>query len=223
MAVTALTAARVRDPLASIAIAITASLVVLPVTWYDYPVALIPVGSPSWRWAGASSGVAIAAIVADLAIGFAPLLWVGVGVLLVAAWQRHRLRRCPRFPRSGMRRVTAQLGRRDLAVLLALLLLGVAAPLAMAIAARAIGVPSNDEWVYALGADSLSRTGTITMPSHAASAVGRSWLHSGCSAVWRAAGRTRPSGRDGGHRHRRHVPPPRQYLGWPHPRRSPSS
>ncbi len=89
VAVTALAAARVRDPLASIAIAITASLVVLPVTWYHYPVALIPVGMGLVALRpGSRARVAIAAIVADLAIGFTPLLWVGVGVLLVAAWQR---------------------------------------------------------------------------------------------------------------------------------------
>ncbi len=101
-----------------------------------------------------------------------------------------------------MPRVTARLGRRDLGVLLALLLLGVAAPLAMAVAAGAIGVPSNDEWVYAIGADSLYRTGTITMPSHTASAVGQivlaqpllwlaggaSWAHSAFGLVMAAIG-----------------------------------
>ncbi len=101
-----------------------------------------------------------------------------------------------------MPRVIARLGRRDLAVLVVLLLLGVAAPLAMAAAAGAIGVPSNDEWVYALGADSLYRTGTITMPSHTASAVGQivlaqpllwlsggaSWAHSAFGLVMAAIG-----------------------------------
>jgi hypothetical protein len=37
-------AIRVRDPLASVAIAMAASLVVLPVTWYHYAVALEPLG-----------------------------------------------------------------------------------------------------------------------------------------------------------------------------------
>ncbi len=87
---TAVAAARVRDPLASLAIAITASLVVLPVTWYHYPVALIPVGiALVVLRPGSRARVAIAAVVADLAIGFTPLLWVGVGVLVAAARRRH--------------------------------------------------------------------------------------------------------------------------------------
>ncbi len=90
VAATALAALRVRDPLASLAIAITASLVVLPVTWYHYPVALIPVGIALVALRpGSRARVAIAAAVADLAIGFTPLLWVGVGVLLMAARQHH--------------------------------------------------------------------------------------------------------------------------------------
>jgi Glycosyltransferase family 87 len=84
--ITAAVAARVRDPLASAAVAIAASLVVLPVTWYHYPVALIPVGIALVASRPASRvRVAIAAVVADLAIAFIPLLWVAVGVLLVAA------------------------------------------------------------------------------------------------------------------------------------------
>ena len=77
---------RVRDPLASVAIAIAASLVVLPVTWYHYPAALIPVGIALVLFRPASRvRVALAAVVADVAIGFIPLLWVAVGVLLAAA------------------------------------------------------------------------------------------------------------------------------------------
>jgi hypothetical protein len=77
----------------------------------------------------------------------------------------------------------------------ALLLLGVAVPLAMAIAAGAIGVLSDDEWVYALGADSLYRTGAITMPGHTAAAVGQIvlvqpllWLSGGASWAYSAFG-----------------------------------
>ncbi len=86
VAVTIIAALRVRDRLASLSIAIAASLVTLPVTWYHYPVALIPVGialavmRPRSRpW------VALAAVIAGVAIGLPPLLWVAVGVLLWAA------------------------------------------------------------------------------------------------------------------------------------------
>jgi len=85
LAITVLAAVRVRDPLGSIALAITASLVVLPVTWYHYPVALMPVGVALVLFRPASRlRVAIAVVVADLAVAIAPLLWVAVGVLLVA-------------------------------------------------------------------------------------------------------------------------------------------
>jgi hypothetical protein len=41
LAISVLAAVRVRDPLESVALAIAASLVVLPVTWYHYPVVLL--------------------------------------------------------------------------------------------------------------------------------------------------------------------------------------
>lgn len=75
----------VRDPLASLSVAIVASMVVLPITWYHYPVALIPVGivlavaRPTAR-----PLILVAVAIADLAISFGPLLWVAVAVLLVA-------------------------------------------------------------------------------------------------------------------------------------------
>jgi hypothetical protein len=85
LAVTVLAALRVHDPLTSVTVAIAASLVVLPVTWYHYPVALLPVGIALVALRPVSRArVALAAIVADLAIGFVPLLWVATGVLLVA-------------------------------------------------------------------------------------------------------------------------------------------
>ena len=84
--VTALAAWRVRDTVASLAIAFAASLVVLPVTWYHYPVALIPIGlalaitRPATRpWVAAAIGLAA------VALTFGVLLWVAVAVLLVAA------------------------------------------------------------------------------------------------------------------------------------------
>jgi hypothetical protein len=85
LAVTVLVAVRVRDPLASLAFAITASLVVLPVTWYHYPVALIPVGiALAMTRPAARARVAAGVVIADVAIGFTPLLWLGVGALLAA-------------------------------------------------------------------------------------------------------------------------------------------
>jgi hypothetical protein len=87
-AVMVLAALRIRDPLASLAVAFTASLVVLPVTWYHYPVALIPVGialviaSPkAWPL------VALAIVVAGVAIAFPPFVWVAVAIILAAVWR----------------------------------------------------------------------------------------------------------------------------------------
>lgn len=83
--VTAIAAIRVRDPLASLSVAIAASLVVLPVTWYHYPVALLPVGIALVIMRPASRArVAMAAVVADLSIAFIPLLWLAVVVLVLA-------------------------------------------------------------------------------------------------------------------------------------------
>ena len=95
--VTAFAAVRIRDPQASLAVALTASLVVLPVTWYHYPVALIPMGMALVVLRpGSRARVAIAAVIGDLAIGFTPLLWVGVVVLLIAARQRRSPTLVPR-------------------------------------------------------------------------------------------------------------------------------
>ncbi len=83
-----LAAIRVRDPVASLAIAIAASLVLLPVTWIHYPVALIPLGlAIAIRSPASRPMVILAVVLADLAITFGPLLWVGVAVLLVAAYR----------------------------------------------------------------------------------------------------------------------------------------
>lgn len=101
LAATVLAALRVRDPLASLAVAITASLVVLPVTWYHYPVALIPVGialaasrPASRRWVAASAAMA------SLAIGLLPLVWVAVGLLLAGA-RRARAGGNPSIPEAA--------------------------------------------------------------------------------------------------------------------------
>jgi hypothetical protein len=90
---TAVAAWRIGDPLTSFAVAAVASLVLLPVTWYHYPVALIPVaiaavaradvvGGPQGRRV---LGLVIAALVATtLAIVYVPAIWIGIGLLLGA-------------------------------------------------------------------------------------------------------------------------------------------
>ena len=83
--VTLVAALRVRDPLLSVGLASVATLVTLPVTWYHYPVALLPLavalamGHPATR-----PRLVLAVVVADVAIGYPPLLWLAVAVLLVA-------------------------------------------------------------------------------------------------------------------------------------------
>ena len=90
-AVTLLAAWRVRDPLTSVALASAASLMTLPVTWYHYPVALIPVaialaiGHPAAR-----PRLVLAVVIADVAIAYPPLLWLAVGVLLEACVESAR-------------------------------------------------------------------------------------------------------------------------------------
>ena len=91
VALAVLAALRVGDPLESVAWAILASLVVLPVTWYHYPVALMPVALAAWtrsRGAGAGRRITIwllaAVLVADAAILLPVALWLAIGCLFVA-------------------------------------------------------------------------------------------------------------------------------------------
>jgi hypothetical protein len=87
-----LAAARlVHDPLESVAWAIVASLVILPVTWYHYPVALIPVALAAWtRSRGTTQGhrvtcaIALAYMVADAAVALPVVLWLSVPPLIAA-------------------------------------------------------------------------------------------------------------------------------------------
>jgi len=92
-----LSAARfVRDQLESFGWAVVASLVVLPVTWYHYPVALIPVALAAWTRSrgtprGRSVTVALVAacLVADAAIVLPVALWLAVATLFLAVrWSR---------------------------------------------------------------------------------------------------------------------------------------
>ncbi len=77
----------IRDRLTGIAIAGIASLVILPVTWYHYPTALIPFavaaivrarGTPAAP--RTSALVAATAVVGTLSIAWVPALWLAVGL-----------------------------------------------------------------------------------------------------------------------------------------------
>jgi len=81
----------VRDPLLSLTCAIVASLIVLPVTWYHYPVALIPVAIAAWtRSRGmpqarrVSITLFVAWILADAAIALPVTTWIAMALVLVA-------------------------------------------------------------------------------------------------------------------------------------------
>ncbi len=76
----------VRDRLAGIAVAGVASLVLLPVTWYHYPTALIPFAIAAVvRARGTAAAqrttalIGAAALVATLSIAWIPGLWLAIG------------------------------------------------------------------------------------------------------------------------------------------------
>jgi Glycosyltransferase family 87 len=78
------------DTLESFGWATVASLVILPVTWFHYPVALIPVALAAWLRADAASRRTVAALLAGaiavgvLAVGLPVFIWLGVLLVLVA-------------------------------------------------------------------------------------------------------------------------------------------
>ena len=89
--VTVWAAWRRSDPIESFAWATVASLATLPVTWYHYPSALLPVAiaamlrasSPQLR--RVSVFVGAGAVVAAVALLWLPLLWVAMGLIVAAA------------------------------------------------------------------------------------------------------------------------------------------
>jgi hypothetical protein len=89
--VTVWAAWRRRDALESFAWAAAASLSTLPVTWYHYPSALIPVAIAAWLRVGAVRarrvvGALIAAeVLAVMALVWLPLLWPAIGLVILAA------------------------------------------------------------------------------------------------------------------------------------------
>ncbi len=86
----ALWAARaIDDDLESFFVAALASLVLLPITWYHYPVALIPLAVAAWsRSRGTSAarrttaGMIAALVVADVVVPFPVGLWIAVAILV---------------------------------------------------------------------------------------------------------------------------------------------
>jgi hypothetical protein len=86
-----LAAWRVRDPLESLAIAATASLFVLPISWVHYPAVLIPFGiaavirvTDTRAKRRIATILAVALVVGAVAILWLPLLWVAIGLALAA-------------------------------------------------------------------------------------------------------------------------------------------
>lgn len=65
------------------------------------------------------------------------------------------------------------LDRRDVLAIVPIATAAVGLPLWLAAAAGAIGLPSNDDWVYMVGATGLFRTGVIEMPGHTTAAIGQ--------------------------------------------------
>ena len=91
IAVTAWVAWTRRDAFESLAIAATASLVILPVTWFHYPVALLPFAVAAWLRARAARTtatvlrwLAVAGVIAALAIILPVALWLSVAAVLLA-------------------------------------------------------------------------------------------------------------------------------------------
>ena len=89
---TALAARSIRDPVASLSIAATASLVLLPVTWFHYAATLIPFGVASAVRAAteaparASALVGLALLMAVVSVAVPILVWGAVAATVAAAW-----------------------------------------------------------------------------------------------------------------------------------------
>ena len=92
LAATAWGAWRVGDTVTGLAVAAAASLVVLPVTWYHYPVAMLPFAIAAWARGGPGIGplLALAAGVAAVSIVLPVSVWAGVALVLGAVWRSGR-------------------------------------------------------------------------------------------------------------------------------------
>ena len=69
-----------------------------------------------------------------------------------------------------------RLGRWDIVAVTGLILLAVGIPLSLAVVAGAVGLPSNDDWVYAQAARSLFDTGRVDMAGHTTAFIGQLFL-----------------------------------------------
>jgi hypothetical protein len=89
--VTVWAAWRRSDPVESFAWAAAASLATLPVTWYHYPSAMIPIAVAAILRASGETARSVAllitagAVVAAVALVWLPLLWVAIGLIVTAA------------------------------------------------------------------------------------------------------------------------------------------
>jgi hypothetical protein len=93
LAVTAATAWFLRPATLSLAAAAAVSLVVLPITWFHYPVAMLPFAAAAWLGAresaraGRTAALLIAAlVVAALSISEPVAVWLAVALVLAACW-----------------------------------------------------------------------------------------------------------------------------------------
>jgi amino acid transporter len=93
LALTAVAAWSRPDPVESLAWAAAVSLVILPVTWFHYPAAMIPFALVALlRARGTMAATQVAAIIASativsiIAIAVLPLIWLAVGLVLGAVW-----------------------------------------------------------------------------------------------------------------------------------------
>jgi hypothetical protein len=92
LAITAIAAWSSRDTVESLAWAAAASLVILPVTWFHYPAAMIPFALTAvLRARGSIASTRVAGVVGAalaisiIAIAVLPLIWLAVGLVIVAA------------------------------------------------------------------------------------------------------------------------------------------
>jgi hypothetical protein len=89
---TVVTGRLLEDPIASFAVATIASLVALPVTWFHYPVALLPVAIAAATRADQAArsatlvALTAAVVVAGLAIAAPIVVWVAVAFVLLAVY-----------------------------------------------------------------------------------------------------------------------------------------
>ena len=91
LAITVIVAWSRRDPVESLAWAASVSLVILPVTWFHYPAALIPFAVVAiLRARGTAATTRVAVLVASaitasiVAIAILPLIWLAVGLVIVS-------------------------------------------------------------------------------------------------------------------------------------------